>query len=241
MERHQEYLPFLYETARSYPDVRVLELGTRTGNSTWRSSPPPRPRTGMSGPGTSRTWPASRRDAASARVPRWTFVHGDDMDPAVQAQFPAEVDVFFLDTSHEYEHTLAELRAYMPRVAKRRGRAVSRHEPHRLGREPPEGRLARGAAGAGRLVRGDGTVLGEQAGRVRPGRREGSGVETPAPRGSWSWRIRRPPSTPGSLELLESGELDWDNPRHREAYLRAWVNGTAPPPPKQEEPDPPAG
>ena len=39
------------------------------------------------------------------------------MDPAVQAQFPAEVDVFFLDTSHEYEHTLAELRAYMPRVA----------------------------------------------------------------------------------------------------------------------------
>jgi len=27
------------------------------------------------------------------------------------------VDVWFLDTSHEYEHTLAELRAYMPRVA----------------------------------------------------------------------------------------------------------------------------
>src|SRR5690348_17788993 len=26
-------------------------------------------------------------------------------------------DVFFLDTSHEYDHTLAELRAYMPRVA----------------------------------------------------------------------------------------------------------------------------
>ena len=32
-------------------------------------------------------------------------------------QLPAEVDVLFLDTSHEYEHTLAELRAYMPRVA----------------------------------------------------------------------------------------------------------------------------
>jgi hypothetical protein len=30
------------------------------------------------------------------------------------------------------------------------------------------------------------------------------------------------------LDLLESGELDWDNPRHREAYLRAWVNGELP-------------
>jgi len=29
---------------------------------------------------------------------------------------------------------------------------------------------------------------------------------------------------PKLLELLESGEFDWDNPRHREAYLRAWVN-----------------
>ena len=34
--------------------------------------------------------------------------------------------------------------------------------------------------------------------------------------------------------LIESGEFDWDDPRHREAYLRAWVNGTAPPPPRPE-------
>lgn len=32
-------------------------------------------------------------------------------------------------------------------------------------------------------------------------------------------------------DLIESGEFDWDNDKHREAYLRAWVNGTAPPPP----------
>ena len=30
---------------------------------------------------------------------------------------------------------------------------------------------------------------------------------------------------PRLLDLIESGELDWDNPRHREAYLRAWVKG----------------
>ena len=30
---------------------------------------------------------------------------------------------------------------------------------------------------------------------------------------------------PKLLQLLESGEFDWDYPRHREAYLRAWVRG----------------
>jgi hypothetical protein len=39
---------------------------------------------------------------------------------------------------------------------------------------------------------------------------------------------------PRLLELIERGELDWDNEKHREAYLRAWVNGTAPPPPMKE-------
>ena len=33
---------------------------------------------------------------------------------------------------------------------------------------------------------------------------------------------------PALLDLLESGRFDWDNPRHREAYLRAWVNGALP-------------
>ena len=34
------------------------------------------------------------------------------------------------------------------------------------------------------------------------------------------------------LDLLERDGLDWDNPRHREAYLRAWVKGEL----KEEEP-----
>jgi hypothetical protein len=25
-------------------------------------------------------------------------------------------------------------------------------------------------------------------------------------------------------KLLDEDELDWDNPRHREAYLKAWLN-----------------
>jgi hypothetical protein len=39
------------------------------------------------------------------------------------------------------------------------------------------------------------------------------------------------------LELLGSGDLDWDNPKHREAYLRAWVNGDLPEKAEEEPPD----
>lgn len=33
---------------------------------------------------------------------------------------------------------------------------------------------------------------------------------------------------PALLDLLRSGELDWDNERHRVAFLKAWVNGDLP-------------
>ena len=114
----QEYMPFLYEQARSRPGCRVLELGARRGNSTLAF---------LAGCAESdgHVWSCDVDDVRRfpdgigpfGRSPRWTFVHGDDMDPAVQAQLPDQVDIWFLDTSHEYEHTLAELRAYMPRVA----------------------------------------------------------------------------------------------------------------------------
>lgn len=114
----QEYMPFLHEQARSRPGCRVLELGARLGNSTLAFL------AGCAetdGHVTSCDIDDVRRfpDGIGpfARSPRWTFVHGNDMDPSVQSLLPAQADVLFLDTSHEYEHTLAELRAYMPRVA----------------------------------------------------------------------------------------------------------------------------
>jgi cephalosporin hydroxylase len=114
----QEYLPFLYEQARSRPGCRVLELGARRGNSTLAFL------AGCTESG-GHVWSCDIDDVRRfpdgigpfAASPRWTFVHGSDMDPAVQARLPDQVDVWFLDTSHEYEHTLAELRAYMPRLA----------------------------------------------------------------------------------------------------------------------------
>ena len=42
---------------------------------------------------------------------------------------------------------------------------------------------------------------------------------------------------PKLAELINSGQFDWDNDTHREAYLRAWVNGAAPPPDPEKEAD----
>jgi hypothetical protein len=42
---------------------------------------------------------------------------------------------------------------------------------------------------------------------------------------------------PKLAALIASGEFDWDNLQHREAYLRAWVKGDAPPPPARPEPE----
>jgi hypothetical protein len=36
-------------------------------------------------------------------------------------------------------------------------------------------------------------------------------------------------ASPRLLGLLERNELDWDDEKHREAYLRAWVNGAVKP------------
>ncbi len=48
--------------------------------------------------------------------PRWTFIQGDDMDPAVYRQTPVEIDLLFIDSSHRYQHTFDELTTYGPRV-----------------------------------------------------------------------------------------------------------------------------
>ncbi len=45
--------------------------------------------------------------------PRWTFLVGDDLDPVIQAQLPEHADLVFIDTSHTYDQTVAEL-AYVP-------------------------------------------------------------------------------------------------------------------------------
>ncbi len=135
----QEYLSFLYEQARSRPGVRVLELGCRTGNSTLAF---------LAGAESSggHVWSVDPADCDGnpegmkpwRRTSLWTFIRGSDMDDEIRAQLPTEVDVLFIDTSHEYEHTLAELRAYVPMVVP--GGIVLCHDTNLFGwpgYEPP--------------------------------------------------------------------------------------------------------
>lgn len=88
----------------------VIELGTRSGVSTsgwlyglaqtgghlWSVDLLPKPKFGD--------------------VDGWTFIEGSDLDPAVLRQLPPVADIVFIDTSHRYDHTLAELNVYYPRV-----------------------------------------------------------------------------------------------------------------------------
>jgi predicted O-methyltransferase YrrM len=57
---------------------------------------------------------------------RWTFIRADDVEFAgtpfsafcKQRDLPAVANVIFIDTSHEYQHTKAELAAWVPRLAR---------------------------------------------------------------------------------------------------------------------------
>lgn len=53
---------------------------------------------------------------------RWRFIQADD----IELEFNEEIDLLFIDTSHTYEHTLAELRKYAPLV--RKGGFIALHD-----------------------------------------------------------------------------------------------------------------
>ena len=109
----QEQLPLLRDAARSFARPVIAELGTRTGESTAAFL------AGAAAAG-GHVWSA---DIAPAMVPawwretgRWSFLAADDMSGEAAEWLPAEPDILFIDTSHLYGHTLAELRKYVPRV-----------------------------------------------------------------------------------------------------------------------------
>lgn len=112
---NRDMVPHL-TTLRAYAKTAdtIIEFGTRGGVSTWALLD------GLRLKG--RMWSVDITDCqVPLRVaddPRWTFIVGDDMDPAVQAQLPAHADIVFIDTSHEYEHTRAELEFALTRTPK---------------------------------------------------------------------------------------------------------------------------
>jgi cephalosporin hydroxylase len=123
-----EHLPRMFTAACSYPEPKIIELGVRTGNSTccWLAA--------IEEQDGGHLWSV---DADPPQVPRswlaeerWTVLTADDRDPAVagviaEGTHPG-ADILFIDTSHEYEHTLAELALYVRMV--RPGGTVLLHD-----------------------------------------------------------------------------------------------------------------
>ena len=110
-----EHLPVFLAMIDEIGALRVLELGVRDGVSTlaWLH--------GLHGKG--HLWSVDvelpgpnspLRELGS--VPHWTFILGRDETQVVRTALPNAFDILFIDTSHTYEQTTYELRAYGPRV-----------------------------------------------------------------------------------------------------------------------------
>lgn len=99
------HLPRFVEFVRLLEAQHVIELGTRTGVSTiaWLH--------GLNQTGGRLTSIDIDERPDIGEYSHWTYLQGSDMDPAIFDQLePAEI--VFIDTSHEYEHTVAELFQY---------------------------------------------------------------------------------------------------------------------------------
>lgn len=103
-----DHLPRLVALVDETNAAHVIELGVRAGNSTiaWLYG---LERTG----GTLTSVDVSEPDVGP--WPRWRFIHGDDLSDDVIAQMDG-ADIVFIDTTHEYDQTHAELVAYAPLV-----------------------------------------------------------------------------------------------------------------------------
>jgi cephalosporin hydroxylase len=112
------HLPTLFHEALEVAPKLIVELGTRGGDSTFVFERVAR-RTGA-------TLVSVDIDDCSGVIslPGWVFVQENDL--AFARRFPAwcterglapRVDVLFVDTTHAYEQTRAELAAWMPHVA----------------------------------------------------------------------------------------------------------------------------
>ena len=113
-----EHLPTLFQAVLDCPsrEPYIVECGVRSGNSTAAL---------LYGLMVRQAGSLLSIDPAVPDVPdfwfgnpHWTYLRGDDTDPAVTADIDHGIDIAFIDTSHTYEHTMRELRVYWHRMRK---------------------------------------------------------------------------------------------------------------------------
>lgn len=137
----QDCLERLYDAAVAYPQVSILELGVRWGTSTAMFLAAAEQAGGhlwsVDLVVTPELEQVRERWLASGH---WTFVQGNDLEMTWLVNDDVGFDVLFIDTSHAYAHTLAELRKYVPLV--KPGGVVYLHDtkleaPELVGPQPP--------------------------------------------------------------------------------------------------------
>lgn len=100
-----EHLPTFVSLVDELNAQHVIELGTRTGVSTVAFLH------ALTGTGGHLTSIDIDERPVIGDHDHWTFIQGDDLDPAITAKLdPAEI--VFIDTSHLYDQTLHELNVY---------------------------------------------------------------------------------------------------------------------------------
>lgn len=104
-----DHLPRFVDLVRTHEYTKVIELGVREGVSTvaWLE--------GLRGTG-GHLWSVDIDFAPFEVENGWTFIRGDDRSEDVLNALPDAVDVVFVDTSHEYDHTATEIALYSPRI-----------------------------------------------------------------------------------------------------------------------------
>ncbi len=112
-------VPLFNETLLGHPGL-IVELGTRGGESTFVF--------GRAAELCGATLLSIDIDdcSGSCAYPKWNFVKSDDVAFAQELKawckkkkLPPQVDLLFIDTSHLYEHTVQEIKAWFPLVSER--------------------------------------------------------------------------------------------------------------------------
>lgn len=107
-----EHLAYMHDLCVDLDAQIVVELGVRSGMSTVAFLAAMEQTGGM-------LWSCDinqpRVPEEISEHPQWTFMWGDDLELVAAAP---ECDVLFIDTSHHYAQTLAELSAYAPKTRK---------------------------------------------------------------------------------------------------------------------------
>ena len=110
-----EHLTTLYMLAVEHQCKKILELGTRTGESTLALCAAARVTGGrVHSIDIEPCYEAVNRIDSAELDSYWRFIQQDDM----KADWTEQVDMLFIDTDHTYSHTLAELQKYEPLTAK---------------------------------------------------------------------------------------------------------------------------